>query len=783
MQEISIAIQNELLHQNSKLKNQLKTVEQQLDNMLIEKQSCQQTIQEYTLIIKKKTSEAQNLLEKNQVLINQEQELYSRIDELEKQLVNVSKLLKQKELELREKPEPIIEYRPKPTIQKQKSQPLIRSVIETEIKECSECIHLSAKINELQDQIMDMDLMLKKTQDQYEELMQESYVSLNSITDQDAIGNLGLDFGSSVNSSPKSLISIKETPPYPDEPNSVKHDESKTQSPDESTPVKENTPKNETKAKFESKSENNTPSQTPKLRKLGSDKRIGSVSMEKIPSVRRFSDGPVMWPRFERKDGKIILKEFDERLKASEELIGADKRECIDMVDQSNDISIGKDQVESTESIGKNQVESTESTGKDQVESTESAGKDQVESTDPKESNLENNKEIKEIPKEISGKKDEIEMIEIPTATNNQIDFREATPTVIDANIFTKLQPVQSNVTLNEISPIQTESENYFGQVYQNVLGVSEQVSHMVNRLEETENTKLESDFKPESKRSELAELKDDAASPNALPKPDLSVFRTPEKKTNRSYSVQVKSPGKESIDTLNKRFSVIERHSIQLDDNVFNLNIHQITETPKQTSSTSETSSISAIVYAMQGSWFQKFNRNGNNPQLRFIKFDPYTPSIQWSKQIPNQNTKLKVAYVTGIEYGNIPTNRNYPPTNDYFILIQTSDRVIKIVPISWEIHEMWVKALKYILSSIKKHGGLRERVLLAREFCEEFSDSDDESITDKPRNRIKTVDVEMESVMSPQMRRKTSRPALKKFEFGFTPKKKFTEFFKVSK
>ncbi|KAJ3317769.1 hypothetical protein HDV06_001252 [Boothiomyces sp. JEL0866] len=710
MQEISIAIQNELLHQNSKLKNQLKAAEQQLDNMLIEKQACQQTIQEYTLIIKKKTTEAQTLQEKNHCLVSQEQELYSRIDELEDQLIKTTKTLKQKEQELKDRPEPVIEYRPSPIIQKPQSLPVIHSVVQIEEKECSECKQLLSKINELQAQITDMDVMLKKTQDQYEELMQESYVSLNSTMDQDAIGSLGLDFGSSVKSSPKSVkSSIGDILTDFNDRTPIKaHSE-------DVTPIKDHS-SSTSNTKLESKSETTTPFETPRLqlRKVGSERRVSSVSFEKIPKVeRRLSDGPVMWPRFERKDGKIILKDFDDRLKTNGDSQTEDKVE-------QNEFSPHKEatNTEDDSEIIHNKSNENEPETAKIIENTTYQALQQIESSAPQ---------------------------------------TEPLLSEINANIFTKLQPVQSNVTLNEASPIVSESEVNFGQVFQNVLGVSEQVCKIVDHLELC-NSSIEKqldlipedDGKDKNIENPTREIcaEKSKSSPSIMPKPEKSAFKTPEKKANRSYSVQMKTPDrKDSGDTLNKRHSMMERHSIQLDDN------------------------------------FQKFNRNGNNPQLRFIKFDPYTPSIQWSKQIPNQNTKLKVAYVTGIEYGNIPTNRNYPPTNDYFILIQTSDRVIKIVPISWEIHEMWVKALKYILSSIKKHGGLREKVLLAREFCEEFSDSDDESVSDKPRNRIKTVDVEMESVMSPQMRKKTSRPAMKKFEFGFTPKKKFTEYFKVSK
>ncbi|KAJ3269526.1 hypothetical protein HDV01_001330 [Terramyces sp. JEL0728] len=747
MEEISIAIQNELLYQNSKLKNQLKAVEQQLDNTLMEKQACQSTIQEYTLLIKKKSLETQSLSEKNQILINQEHELFGRINELEDQFGKQRKLLKQKERELQRKPETVIEYIPQPVIKEQ-----IISKIEIQEKECTECEHLHAQIAELQEQIIDMDSMLKKTQDRYEELMHENNFSF---LDQGAA--LGLDFRESPNSAADntSRHGTEEATPV------KQRNMERKETPVKQTHLHENAvvkalemfdskkSSAQKQIKQVSKSENNTPSETPKflLRKIESESKFSSI--EKIPKERRFSDGPAMWPRFERKNGKIVIAEFGERMKVKEGQ-AVDAENTVEHVDFPNE----------TQTV--------------------------------------------EEPKDIAQP-----MLLQTNEVTAKVAVPELVPLVQKADIYSntqghtvdiKLQPVQSNVTLNE-TPIETDSEIGFGQVYLNVLGVSEQVSKMVDQLEiskdeeeyRVRSNSVESDtsepinISPASHTAEIDQtLKPfETYSPKKMPKPEVSVFKTPERKANRSYSVRMTpdritndAPGKKTAATPNK----YERHSIHLDDNVF-LDIQRITETPKPASVISETSSITAIVYAMQGSWFQKFNRNGNNPQLRFIKFDPYTPSIQWSKQIPNQNTKLKVAYVTGIEYGNIPTNRNYPPTNEYFILIQTSDRVIKLVPISWEIHEVWVKAIKYILSSIKKHGGLREKVLLAREFCEEFSDSDDESV-DKPRNRIKTVDVEMESVMSPQMRRKTSRASMtKKFEFGFTPKKKFTEYFKVSK
>ncbi|KAJ3212817.1 hypothetical protein HDU67_003622, partial [Dinochytrium kinnereticum] len=85
--------------------------------------------------------------------------------------------------------------------------------------------------------------------------------------------------------------------------------------------------------------------------------------------------------------------------------------------------------------------------------------------------------------------------------------------------------------------------------------------------------------------------------------------------------------------------------------------------------------SAIEGLTSAMIGAWFQKYNRFGKNPQLRFFWVDPYRRCINWADAPLNQKRKVtsKSAYIEDIYWSELPeSHRNYPPNEEHTLTIR---------------------------------------------------------------------------------------------------------------
>ncbi|KAJ3195888.1 Protein tilB [Irineochytrium annulatum] len=104
--------------------------------------------------------------------------------------------------------------------------------------------------------------------------------------------------------------------------------------------------------------------------------------------------------------------------------------------------------------------------------------------------------------------------------------------------------------------------------------------------------------------------------------------------------------------------------------------------------------SPIESLTQTMIGSWFQKYNRHGKNPKLRFFWVNPYTRFLNWAPAPLNQRRKgpTKTAYIEDVLWAEVPeTHKNYPPNVEHALTIKSDFRTIIIVPTSWSDHQTW--------------------------------------------------------------------------------------------
>ena len=99
------------------------------------------------------------------------------------------------------------------------------------------------------------------------------------------------------------------------------------------------------------------------------------------------------------------------------------------------------------------------------------------------------------------------------------------------------------------------------------------------------------------------------------------------------------------------------------------------------------------------------------------------------------------------GVQWMDAPKGpQNYPPTAENAIFIAISSRLIKLVPISWEIHDRWNSGLEFLLKKWKRMDetpgktrklGLESENLSPLADVEILSDSD----TTSRHRRIHTI------------------------------------------
>ncbi|KAI6019868.1 hypothetical protein F5J12DRAFT_968007 [Pisolithus orientalis] len=117
----------------------------------------------------------------------------------------------------------------------------------------------------------------------------------------------------------------------------------------------------------------------------------------------------------------------------------------------------------------------------------------------------------------------------------------------------------------------------------------------------------------------------------------------------------------------------------------------------------------IHAITQTMIGEFLYKYTRrtlgkgHGEKRHKRFFWVHPYTKHLYWSSADPgSQNvseSSSKSAYIEGIR-AVLDPNPMPPGLYQYSIVISTSQREMKLTAPTKERHEIWLNALKYLLS-----------------------------------------------------------------------------------
>jgi hypothetical protein len=86
--------------------------------------------------------------------------------------------------------------------------------------------------------------------------------------------------------------------------------------------------------------------------------------------------------------------------------------------------------------------------------------------------------------------------------------------------------------------------------------------------------------------------------------------------------------------------------------------------------------------------------------------------------------------------------TQSNVPPTNDNCLVIATNNRLIKLLPVSWEIHDQWIKGITFLLKRTKNQAPSAEQFKV---FQEDITDSEGEEVGDgttpKPAAKIELL------------------------------------------
>ncbi|KAJ3010443.1 UNVERIFIED_CONTAM: hypothetical protein HDU68_002132, partial [Siphonaria sp. JEL0065] len=116
------------------------------------------------------------------------------------------------------------------------------------------------------------------------------------------------------------------------------------------------------------------------------------------------------------------------------------------------------------------------------------------------------------------------------------------------------------------------------------------------------------------------------------------------------------------------------------------------------------DSTAIEALTATMIGTWFQKPNRHGKKPQLRFFWVNPYSRLLNWSHSATNSTGKgiTKTAYIKQMKWlePGSETHKNYPPDETHAIEIISRTRSIFMIPLTWQDHKAWTTGLSLLLS-----------------------------------------------------------------------------------
>ncbi|KAI6043981.1 hypothetical protein EDC04DRAFT_2562205 [Pisolithus marmoratus] len=167
------------------------------------------------------------------------------------------------------------------------------------------------------------------------------------------------------------------------------------------------------------------------------------------------------------------------------------------------------------------------------------------------------------------------------------------------------------------------------------------------------------------------------------------------------------------STSLTSDRSALSPRSSMSSDHNVFVNRRSTINAAGKPTehlrNGTTDPVIIHAITQTMIGEFLYKYTRrtigkgHGDKRHKRFFWVHPYTKHLYWSSADPgSQNvseSSSKSAYIEGIR-AVLDPNPMPPGLYQYSIVISTSQREMKLTAPTKERHEIWLNALKYLLS-----------------------------------------------------------------------------------
>ncbi|KAI9208968.1 uncharacterized protein BJ171DRAFT_172266 [Polychytrium aggregatum] len=119
----------------------------------------------------------------------------------------------------------------------------------------------------------------------------------------------------------------------------------------------------------------------------------------------------------------------------------------------------------------------------------------------------------------------------------------------------------------------------------------------------------------------------------------------------------------------------------------------------------------LESLTYTLIGSWFQKYNRHGKNPKLRYFWVNPFSRTLNWAVKPPSQGTQrlgAKTACIVSVSTPSDihltldgPQRRNFPPNINHAIRIETPYRDILLVPTNWFDYQQWVQGLRFLVEN----------------------------------------------------------------------------------
>ncbi len=108
----------------------------------------------------------------------------------------------------------------------------------------------------------------------------------------------------------------------------------------------------------------------------------------------------------------------------------------------------------------------------------------------------------------------------------------------------------------------------------------------------------------------------------------------------------------------------------------------------------------------------------------------------LNWADQPPSESvqSKNRSAFIAAIQWTESPTSRNYPPSSEHCIIISTGSRMIKLQPVSWEVHDAWIKGISFLLRRTRVKVPLHEQFKMVQEYQAEGMADETESADECP-------------------------------------------------